>query len=77
MQNTNGLPETEFAPEVAACPDCGERRLDALDLDLENESVDCRTCNLRYYLPGSLKRMVYDAVDERLEFLRKEGRLSA
>jgi Zn ribbon nucleic-acid-binding protein len=72
---TNGLLDDEFAPLEAACPRCGERQVDALNLHLEDESVDCATCGNHYYLPGSIKRQVFDAVDERLAQLRQEGQL--
>jgi Zn ribbon nucleic-acid-binding protein len=74
-EDINGLPDDEFAPVEAACPRCGERQVDALNLHLEDESVDCVSCGNHYYLPGSIKRQVFDAVDERLAQLRDEGRL--
>ena len=61
----NGLPAAEFAPAEAACPDCSERRRVHLTLDFD-ESVVCSTCGERYFLPGSLKRLIGDLMDARL-----------
>jgi len=41
----------ELVVEWAACPSCGERRMDEL-LFKEDESVVCATCGTRYQLPG-------------------------
>jgi len=41
----------ELAPPEAACPSCGERRVDELTLN-EDGSVACATCGRRYHLPG-------------------------
>ena len=53
----------EPVPVEAACPDCGERQASRLKLDFD-ASVECASCGLRYYLPGTLKRLVSDAVKE-------------
>ena len=44
------FPEEEFVSEDAACPRCGERRVDALTLH-DDDSVDCATCGNHYQLP--------------------------
>ena len=44
------FPEEEFVPQEAACPRCGERRVDALTIN-DEDSVDCATCGHRYQLP--------------------------
>ena len=40
--------------EDAACPSCGERRMDELEIN-EDDSVLCATCGRRYQLPGREK----------------------
>ena len=46
--------EEEMVPKEAACPRCGERRVDQLILH-EDDSVDCLSCGNRYSLPKDLK----------------------
>lgn len=41
--------EEELVPKEAACPRCGERRVDELILH-EDDSVDCSSCGNHYSL---------------------------
>ena len=45
-----GAGESEWAPEGAGCPVCGERRTDELTIN-DEDSVDCVTCGHHYQLP--------------------------
>jgi len=42
----------ELVPESSGCPDCGERRMDWLQLDNADE-VLCHTCGTRYKLEST------------------------
>jgi formylmethanofuran dehydrogenase subunit E len=42
----------DLVVEWAACPGCGERRVDELTVN-EDESVVCSTCSRRYWPKGS------------------------
>ena len=35
-------------PEELGCPDCGERRVDYLEIDEDDEIVTCSTCGRVY-----------------------------
>ena len=41
--------------EGAACPNCGEDRMDYLTWDEDGESVTCYTCGFQY-VPGDLEQ---------------------
>ena len=42
----------DLVPADAACPSCGERRVDELSIN-EDDSVLCATCGRRYQLPSN------------------------
>jgi transcription elongation factor Elf1 len=46
--------EEETVPKEAACPRCGERRVDELILH-EDDTVDCLSCDNHYALPATEK----------------------